>query len=112
MHMGFDEYQQLALKTAIHRKNKTISYALWALGLVGESGEVAEKYKKIIRNQNSALNESDKTEIKKELGDVLWYLSIIAHSLDTRLSEIAKINLEKISDRKTRGTIKGAGDNR
>ena len=48
----------------------------------------------------------------KELGDVLWYVAEVSAYLDTPMSELAKMNLEKLASRKARGTLVGAGDER
>lgn len=68
--MTFDEYQNESNKTAIYPdKGNNVTYS--TLGLAGESGEVAEKIKKLIRDKNSIITEEFVIEIKKELGDVL-----------------------------------------
>ena len=82
------------------------------LGLVGESGEVAEKFKKIIRDKNGVISDEDRAELVKELGDILWYVNAVAHLLDSSLSEVASKNLDKVLSRKARGTTQGSGDNR
>ncbi|MBW3568538.1 nucleoside triphosphate pyrophosphohydrolase family protein [Candidatus Parcubacteria bacterium] len=82
------------------------------LGLVGESGEVAEKIKKILRDKGGNISDSDKQEIIKEMGDVLWYLQALADCLKVPFSQVAHINLDKIHSRKSRGVTKGSGDNR
>lgn len=82
------------------------------LGLVGESGEFADKTKKIIRDKLGRFNEEDREELLKELGDVLWYVAEVSCYLDMSLSDLAKMNLNKLSSRKKRGKIEGAGDNR
>ena len=113
--MKLDEYEKIALCTlSSHHSYGEISPALMdqVLGLAGESGEVAEKFKKLIRDKNGALNTEDKNEIIKELGDVLWYITTIAHLLNSDLETVAKNNNEKLLSRKERGQIGGAGDNR
>ena len=82
------------------------------LGLVGESGEVAEKFKKLIRDKHGALSSEDKKEIIKELGDILWYINAVAHLLGSNLEEVAQGNLDKVLSRKVRGVQGGSGDNR
>lgn len=82
------------------------------LGLVGESGEVAEKFKKLLRDQNGALSDNTKAELVKELGDILWYVNSVAHLLGSSLEEVARLNNEKLASRQKRGVIKGSGDNR
>ena len=82
------------------------------LGLVGESGEVAEKIKKIIPNNKSGMRESERQEIIKELGDVLWYTAVLAKYLGSDFETVAKQNLAKLSDRNQRGVISSKGDDR
>lgn len=109
--MDFQEYQNNALKTdAINRIDSDCVYYL--LGLAGETGEVIEKFKKIFRNKDGIMSSEDKKEIAKELGDVLWYLTMIGHYSGYDLSEIAKMNNEKTLSRLERGKIKSEGDNR
>jgi len=106
--MSFNEYQSKAKETAIY-KNKIIYPTL---GLCGEAGEVAEKVKKVLRDNNSVFTDEKRVEIKKELGDVLWYISAIASDLDLTLGEIAEENIIKLFSRKERSVITGSGDNR
>jgi len=88
------------------------SYTYSLIGLVGETGEVAEKIKKLIRDKNGQLDDKYRNEIKKEMGDVLWYFSQLATDLGIDLEDLAKINLEKLKSRQTRSKIHGSGDNR
>lgn len=109
--MDFKDYQSDARKTAIYPSNSHVLYP--ALGLAGETGEVCEKIKKQIRDNDGRL-EDDKflNEVSKELGDVLWYVSNLASDLKLSLDEIASQNLNKLDSRKTRGKLKGSGDDR
>lgn len=109
--MTFDEYQQTALKTAADTKKKNELFHL-VLGLVGESGEIAEKMKKWVRDSNSDESKLDVDDLTKELGDVLWYVAVLANYLDVPLEAIAAKNLAKLADRQQRGVLKGSGDNR
>ena len=109
--MDFDNYQIEARKTAIYPdKDKNFIYP--TLGLVGESGEVAEKIKKILRDKNGIFDYESKLALKKELGDVLWYLSNLCDELDFSLCDVAKENLLKLNSRLSRGKISGSGDDR
>lgn len=109
--MTFDEYQKQALTTARgHDEHNELFHLL--LGLVGESGEIAEKMKKIVRDHDSNEAKIDTQDLKKELGDVLWYVAVLADYFEISLEDIAQTNAQKLADRKTRGTLKGSGDNR
>jgi NTP pyrophosphatase (non-canonical NTP hydrolase) len=109
--MNFEEYQKFSRETAFYPgKDKNFIYP--TLGLAGEAGEVAEKIKKVIRDDNGAVSEEKKAELKKELGDVLWYTAQIATELGISLDEIAKLNIEKLRSRKERNVLGGSGDNR
>ena len=106
--MDFDEYQQKALDTAIYPH--PIVYP--TLGLTGEAGEVADKVKKVIRDNQGEFGDERRLEIAKEIGDVLWYCAMLAHDLGYTFDQIAQINCDTIAARKNAGTIHGEGDNR
>lgn len=109
--MDFDEYQKESKKTAIYPKIGA-SFIYPTLGLADEAGEVVGKIKKVMRDDAGVISEEKLSDIKKELGDVLWYLSQIASELNLNLSDVAKANLEKLLSRKERGVLQGSGDNR
>ena len=106
--MNINTYQQEAAKTAIY-SNKLIYPTL---GLAGEAGEIANKVKKILRDNSGELQEDVRQNLISELGDVLWYVAALATDLKTELSEVASKNIEKLNSRKNRGAIGGSGDNR
>lgn len=108
--MHFAEYEVEAAKTAIYDKAYRAVYP--ALGLAGESGEVAEKVKKVLRDNNGVFDDDVITELGKEIGDVLWYLSALAHDLGLTLEGCAINNIEKLQSRQERGVLGGSGDNR
>jgi NTP pyrophosphatase (non-canonical NTP hydrolase) len=110
-YMNFKEYQEESRKTAIYPKLGQ-NYVYPVLGLSGETGEVAEKFKKIIRDKDGIISDEDKLEIAKELGDVIWYLSQICTELGLSFESIAENNLKKLKDRQNRNTLKGNGGNR
>ena len=101
-------YQSKAKETAIFPRDKALEYL--SLGLVGESGEIANKIKKIIRDNTPSSNW--KTDLPDEIGDVLWYCAMLADYLDADLGTIMENNLEKLQSRKERGVLGGSGDNR
>ena len=107
----FNTYQTESRKTwGIIPMDHPIVYP--TIGLINEAGEVAEKIKKIFRDQNGQITEEDKQSLKNELGDVLWYLTQICTELDLTLEEVAETNIAKIFSRQERGKLGGDGDNR
>ncbi len=109
--MDFKTYQKSARETAKY-PNLGSNVIYPTLGLAGEAGEVAEKVKKVIRDKNGIFDEESKNSIKKELGDVLWYISNLSTELNFNLEEVASQNLEKLRLRALRGKISGSGDDR
>lgn len=108
--MRLNDYQDRIAEFAIYPEANTgskteLSYL--ALGLGGESGEVLEKTKKLIRD-----GKFDKMEVAKELGDVLWYLARYASAIGVTLNDIAETNVNKLASRKERNVLAGSGDNR
>lgn len=106
--MDMNEYQQRAKETAIYPSEQGMVYT--TLGLNGEAGEVAEKIKKMIRDE-IPINECI-GDIAKELGDVLWYLANLSAEVGLTLNTVAKANLIKLKNRQERNAIKGSGDER
>ena len=79
------------------------------LGLTGEAGEVADKVKKVLRDNAGVFDDVTRESIKLELGDVLWYVAQLARELGYDLEEVAQANLYKLSSRAARGRIGGSG---
>lgn len=107
---GLNEYQQRALETAVYPQDKKIIYP--TLGLVGEAGEVAEKVKKVLRDNNQDFDDEHRKAIALELSDVMWYCATLANDLGYTLQEIAEMNYAKLKSRQERGKLGGSGDNR
>ena len=97
-------YQAQAKTTAIFSRDKALEYL--TLGLVGEAGEIANKVKKIIRDNKST------DGLAEEIGDVLWYCAMLDDHLGSDLGKIMEGNLEKLQSRKQRGVLGGSGDRR
>ena len=106
--MEFNDYQNQAKNTAIYPKDKAVVYP--ALGLAGEAAEVENKVKKVLRD-GSEIKDVSK-DIASEIGDCLWYISVLASDIGWDLESIAKLNIEKLTDRANRGKLSGSGDNR
>lgn len=113
--MTFDEYQKLALTTA-HTdpayNNTLMDKTIWVMGIAGEAGEIVEKWKKAVAYREGRFDKDQWSDFTKELGDVVWYIAVLADSLGLTLEEVMQLNVKKLADRKARDVIKGAGDNR
>ena len=122
--MTFDEYQEKAETTALYLNSlkaefpelpekvvKILGISYVSLGL-GESGEVQNKVKKIIRDAGGEITEKVIDAIKGELGDILWYIALMCKELDITMESVAEANIEKLFGRKERGVLQGSGDNR
>lgn len=108
--LSLNDYQKMALETAIYPEDVKIVYP--ALGLNGEAGEVADKVKKVIRDNNEVFDDEHKKAIALEAGDTLWYVATLAHDLGYTLEDIARMNYEKLKSRQERHKLHGSGDNR
>lgn len=109
--MNIDLYQAFTPTTAQYPFSNSglVEEAMYlALGLNGESGEVAELVKKWYRDGTYPFL----PQLEKELGDVLWYMSQLANCFSLNLTTILIKNRDKLIDRKNRDKIKGSGDNR
>jgi NTP pyrophosphatase (non-canonical NTP hydrolase) len=105
----FSIYQAVAKTTAIYPKEIGLAYV--ALGLTGEAGELANKIKKIFRD-NLEIDNELREKLSNEIGDCLWYISALCTELNLSLTDVANQNLEKLLDRKSRDKLSGEGDNR
>lgn len=92
--MSPNEYRVLAYAYA-KRQPKREALVNWALGLCGESGEVAEVIKKATFHGKPL----EIGAVKSELGDVLWYVAAICTELGLDLGEVMISNLEKLNCR-------------
>jgi len=109
--MDLNSYQAAARRTAIYPNlGQNITYP--TLGLCGEAGEVAEKIKKILRDQEGKIGPDERAGLLLELGDVLWYISQLASELGLPLQKVAQANLDKLAGRAQRDRLGGSGDNR
>ena len=108
--MTLNEYQKKALETAVYPQEYKITYP--SLGMNGEAGEVADKVKKVIRDNGGVFTNENKYEIAKEIGDVLWYCATLANDIGFDLETIGQMNYAKLHSRQERGVLGGSGDNR
>ena len=110
--MTFNDYQKAALTTLKVHPDKIMNQTIMAMGVAGEAGEVVEKWKKIVAYKDAVISPEDRTELAKELGDVIWYIAVLADSLGLPLDEVMQMNLDKLASRQQRNAIAGQGDNR
>ena len=103
--MSFNDYQQLATRTANQGPDKLGQLCNWALGLAGESGEVVELIKKHVYH-GKPLNQED---LKKELGDLIWYIANMAYTAGINFQDIADANIQKLKARYPEGFKLGGG---
>jgi len=94
---AFDEYQRKTSVFAAYPRETALSYV--GLGLSGEAGEVANQLKKIVRDDGGKVTPQRRASLIDELGDVLWYCAALARELELPLSEVARLNIEKLSKR-------------
>lgn len=106
--VGLDSYQTLALTTANREGTAKTRLPNWSMGLAGESGELIDILKKHVYHGHAL----DMEAAKKELGDVLWYVAVLASELGFKLSEVAEANIEKLEKRYTNGFSREASINR
>lgn len=109
--MQLSEYQSRSRTTAVY-PDAGANLLYPTLGLCGEAGEVAEKVKKMVRDDAGVLTDERRAALAKELGDVLWYLAQLATEADLDLDVIAATNIEKLTSRQRRNVLQGSGDDR
>ena len=94
--MTANDYQKAALRTASGMNYEHHGMLMnGALGLCGESGEVAD----LVKKATFQGHELDVAHVAEELGDVAWYLAVSAHAIGYTLDEILKMNVEKLKAR-------------
>ena len=109
--MELKDYQRESRKVAKYvAAGKNFIYP--TLGLAGEAGEVADVVKKIMRDDGMKVLPEKREELRKELGDVLWYVAQVATEFDLDLEDIAQTNLTKLFSRMERGVLGGSGNDR
>lgn len=111
--LTLNEYQRMAGETASFGKDTqwdAVDYC--TLGLTGEAGEVANKVKKVCRDDKKVFTAEKCASIADELGDCMWYIAMCAENLGYSLEDIARMNYVKLQSRQERGVLGGSGDHR
>ena len=96
---SLNAYQEDAKRTMGYRKLDPFNLAVAGLGITGEAGEVADYIKKVVSHGH----ELDPKKLMSELGDTMWYISLLATLLEVSLEDIAKQNIDKLRARYPRG---------
>jgi len=109
--LDFHTYQQRSRATACY-PDAGANPIYPTLGLCGEAGEVADKIKKVLRDQGGEFSAEVIAALQLELGDVLWYVAQLATELGLELDQVAQANLDKLASRSARNVISGSGDSR
>jgi NTP pyrophosphatase (non-canonical NTP hydrolase) len=109
--MTLSDYQRGSRATAVYPgAGDNLLYP--TLGLCGEAGEVAEKVKKMVRDDGGELTAERRAALAGELGDVLWYVAQLATEAGLDLGRVAEDNLVKLRSRQARAVLQGSGDDR
>lgn len=109
--MNIDNYLEQCKKTAIYpNMGDNFDYVLF--GLLGECGEVANIWKKNIRDGSGKMTPEISEKLKSEFSDIFWYLAMCCSEIGVQPSDILQYNIEKLKSRMERGVIGGSGDNR
>ena len=112
MSLEINEYQKRAHETADYLGMETGDYRYPVMGLAEEAGEVSGKFAKAVRDANGIIDGERREAIKKELGDVCWFVAEVSTLLGLSLEEVMQGNLDKLASRKQRGVLHGSGDDR
>lgn len=122
--MNINEYQLKAHSFSCYEKpvcyqdvggqiiTHNLEFTYPALGLVEEAGEVAGKFAKAVRDDSGYISSERKEAIKKELGDVCWFVAELCTVMGFSMEEVMQHNIDKLTDRKLRNVIHGSGDDR
>lgn len=93
--MELSHYQEAALRTAPDGVTPYHDLLHGALGVATEAGELLD----VIKKNHAYGRELDHTNIREEIGDVLWYLALLARATGTSLDTIAEANVAKLRAR-------------
>ncbi len=97
--MTINEYQELAMRTVNPELDKNQMLINSVMGLCGESGEAID----IVKKWYAHGHELDREHLKKELGDIAWYLAEAVTALDLKLEDVLEANIEKLKKRYPEG---------
>lgn len=111
-----EDYVEFTRSMAIYSPQPGEARVYCALGLAGEVGEVVDKIQKVIRRRGFAgaakVTYEELEGIALEMGDAFYYFVRLADELGLTVEQIVEMNTLKLKDRRARGVVDGAGDNR
>jgi NTP pyrophosphatase (non-canonical NTP hydrolase) len=111
--MQFNEYQKFTATTAVYPgKGETMGLVYAIMGAGGEGGELLNKMKKVLRDDNGVVSEEVKKKLADETSDMCWYIAQIFTELGISFEDAIQANIQKLTSRLERGVIQGSGDNR
>lgn len=93
--MNIDDFQTHAIDSIVIKDRSVAALAHRTLGITGEAGILANTIKRVIRDKNGQADEEDLEVIKERLGDVIYYVAVLADFYDLKLSDIAARNMEQ-----------------
>lgn len=93
--MNIDDFQQHALASIAIRAKGLPALAHRTMGLTGEAGILANQLKKVVRDKEGMPDDKDVEEVKKRLGDVLYYTAALAEYFGLTMSEVAEQNMQR-----------------
>lgn len=124
--LSIEEYEDMVLGAAIYKdavddfvdtaklddiaKLFRVFYA--TTGLAGEAGEVANKVKKILRDNRGVIDDEVRQKVLGELGGVAWYLAAVSAEFGLSMTDVLEFNFNQIKDRQERNVLQGDGDDR
>lgn len=100
--LSLNDYQRQSMRTAGDATDPRWELSGYGLGIAGEAGEVADIIKKV-NHHGHPLTPELLAKLKKELGDVLWYVQAVSYRTGWTLEEIASANLDKLTARYPEG---------
>src|SRR5258708_15316332 len=105
--MQFNEYQRFTATTAQYPNKGNLMGLVYAMiGASGECGELLNKLKKVLRDDNGVLSEEVKAKLADETSDTVWYISQIFTELGISFEDAMQSNISKLTSRLERGVIK------
>lgn len=95
--MSIDDFQSHSAKSAAITDKNVAALAHRTLGITGEAGISANTLKRVIRDKNGVADGDDIDVVEERLGDVMYYVAVLADFYDLKLSDIAARNMEQSS---------------